>query len=83
MLETLYGLRPARERISQPAPHQSVLAAGFIKVTGKGNKERLVPIGPEAGKYIEQYLQYVVDAASKHQIRTRKLCFSQPSGRPS
>jgi Site-specific recombinase XerD len=28
----------------------------FIKVIGKGNKERLVPIGSEALKYIDQYV---------------------------
>jgi len=29
---------------------------GFIKVTGKGNKERLIPIGQEAIRYINIYL---------------------------
>jgi len=35
----------------------------FIRVTGKGNKERLVPIGPEAIKYITIYL----DEIRRHQ----------------
>src|SRR5690606_38204507 len=35
------------------------LDTGFIRVTGKGNKERLVPIGSEAAKHIKLYLQYV------------------------
>jgi integrase/recombinase XerD len=32
---------------------------GFIKVVGKGNKERLVPIGSVAIKFIDNYLEYV------------------------
>lgn len=31
----------------------------FIKVTGKGNKERLVPVGSSALKHLEIYLQHV------------------------
>jgi len=30
----------------------------MIRVRGKGNKERLVPIGPRAMKILDQYLQY-------------------------
>ena len=32
---------------------------GFIKVTGKGDKERLVPIGQVAIKYIRLYLEHI------------------------
>jgi len=35
------------------------LDSGFIKVIGKGNKQRLVPIGDEAAKYIRLYLEHV------------------------
>jgi integrase/recombinase XerD len=31
---------------------------GFIRVVGKGDKERLVPIGPEAMKQVELYLEH-------------------------
>ena len=31
----------------------------FIRVLGKGNKERLVPVGKEALKFIDQYITYV------------------------
>jgi integrase/recombinase XerD len=32
---------------------------GFIKVTGKGDKERLVPVGPEAIKQVTLYMDHV------------------------
>jgi len=35
------------------------LDAGFIRVTGKGNKERLVPIGRDAIKYTQIYMEQV------------------------
>lgn len=35
------------------------LDVGFVKVIGKGNKERLVPIGDEASKQVSLYKQYV------------------------
>ena len=31
-------------------------SAGVVRVTGKGNKERLVPYGDEAGYHLDQYL---------------------------
>ena len=56
MLETLYacGLRVSELinlRLSNLYPD-----IGFIKVTGKGDKERLVPIGEDALKHIQFYL---------------------------
>ncbi len=35
------------------------LDAGYVRVVGKGNKERLVPIGGEAAKHVGLYLEYV------------------------
>ncbi|WP_235299200.1 site-specific tyrosine recombinase XerD [Portibacter marinus] len=58
MLETLYasGLRASELidlRITNFFPD-----IGFIRVTGKGNKERLVPIGEAAIEQIQIYLNY-------------------------
>jgi integrase/recombinase XerD len=33
------------------------LRLGFIRVTGKGNKQRLVPVGDEAARAIGEYLE--------------------------
>ncbi len=56
MLETLYssGLRVSELvnlKISNLFPKE-----GFLKVVGKGNKERIIPIGRDALKQIEIYL---------------------------
>jgi len=55
MLETLYscGLRVS-ELVGLKISHL-YLDVGFIRVTGKGDKERLVPIGSSAIKYINIY----------------------------
>ena len=59
MLETMYscGLRVS-ELISLQISNL-YLDVGFIKVLGKGNKERLVPIGGSAIKYIKLYKDHV------------------------
>lgn len=57
MLETLYssGLRVS-ELVSLRINH-IYFDIGFLRVIGKGNKERLVPIGREAMKFVRQYLE--------------------------
>ena len=66
MLETLYssGLR-VTELVELKKSH--VFAdVGFLKILGKGNKERLVPIGRDALKYIDLYVNEVrVHVAAK------------------
>lgn len=59
ILETMYscGLRVS-EVISLRLTNL-YLDAGFIKVIGKGNKERLVPIGDMAVKHITLYREHV------------------------
>jgi len=59
MLETLYssGLRVS-ELIGLQTSH-IYFDDGFLRVIGKGNKERLVPIGGEALKHISLYKDYV------------------------
>jgi len=59
ILETMYscGLRVS-ELVSLKIS-DLYLDAGFIRVIGKGNKERLVPIGDEAVKYIKIYQEHI------------------------
>ncbi|MDM7861813.1 site-specific tyrosine recombinase XerD [Alteromonas sp. ASW11-36] len=57
MLETLYatGLR-VTELVSLQLSQIS-LAQGVVRVTGKGNKERLVPLGEAAVEQLEYYIR--------------------------
>ncbi|WP_075182625.1 site-specific tyrosine recombinase XerD [Pantoea sp. 1.19] len=58
MLELLYatGLRVS-ELVGLTLSDVS-LRQGVVRVTGKGNKERLVPLGEEAVHWIEQFIEY-------------------------
>ncbi|PJJ76036.1 integrase/recombinase XerD [Thermoflavifilum aggregans] len=81
MLETLYscGLRVSELiclRISDLYPE-----VGFIRVIGKGNKQRLVPIGTLALKYIDLYLHHVRVHLSP-QPGDRDILFLNRRGRP-
>ncbi len=59
ILETLYscGLR-VTELVTLRRSHLYT-ETGFIRVIGKGDKERLVPIGREAVKYLNIYLETI------------------------
>ena len=59
MIETLYssGLRVS-ELVSLKVDH-IYFDIGFLRVIGKGNKERLVPIGQSALKHIDIYIKQV------------------------
>ncbi|MDX1795158.1 MAG: site-specific tyrosine recombinase XerD, partial [Hydrogenovibrio sp.] len=66
ILELMYasGLRVS-EVVNLPY-EQINLSAGLVQVVGKGNKERIVPIGEEAIDYLELYLQKARPALVKN-----------------
>jgi integrase/recombinase XerD len=55
ILETMYSCGLRVSEVVNLKLSQLYLDVGFIKVVGKGNKERLVPIGSSAIKYISIY----------------------------
>ncbi|MEZ0129911.1 tyrosine-type recombinase/integrase, partial [Flavobacterium sp. LBUM151] len=55
MLETLYGCGLRVSELVSLKISDLFFEEGFIKITGKGNKERFVPIGKLTQKYIEIY----------------------------
>ena len=55
MLETLYGCGLRVSELVALKISDLFFEEGFIKITGKGNKERFVPIGNLTQKYIQIY----------------------------
>ncbi len=59
LLETLYSCGMRVSEIVHLKKSNLYLDIGFVRVIGKGDKERLIPIGSEAIKYLQIYLQDV------------------------
>ena len=59
MLETLYACGLRVSELINLKLSNLFLDIGFIKVIGKGNKERVVPIGEDASKHIGFYIEGV------------------------
>jgi integrase/recombinase XerD len=59
MLETLYGCGLRVSELTTLKISDLFFEEGFVKITGKGNKQRFVPIGAHTQKYIELYLAEV------------------------
>jgi integrase/recombinase XerD len=58
IIETLYGCGLRVSELVNLKISNLYMEQGFIKVTGKGNKERLVPIGNTAVKEINNWFTY-------------------------
>ena len=58
MLETLYGCGLRVSELVSLKISDLFFDEGFIKITGKGNKQRFVPIGNLTQKYIQIYRDY-------------------------
>lgn len=59
LLETLYACGLRVSEATSLKLTNLYFDEGFVRVTGKGNKERIVPIGGEAIHHVEIYLEYV------------------------
>ena len=57
MIETLYSCGLRVSELVGLKLSQTYLDVGFVKVTGKGNKERIVPMGNSAIRQINFYLE--------------------------
>lgn len=58
MLEMLYATGLRVSELVNLSNDQINLRMGVLRVTGKGNKERLVPIGEQALSCLEEYMQH-------------------------
>lgn len=73
ILETIYSCGLRVSELIELRLSYLYYDEGFVRVIGKGNKERLVPIGPSALKYIKLYVesdrtQLVIDKGSEDHI---------------
>lgn len=59
MLEMLYSSGLRVSELINLKMNQVYFDVGFLRVLGKGNKERLVPIGKSAIKYLKIYLEEI------------------------
>lgn len=59
MLETMYSCGLRVSELTGLLISNIYMDVGFVRVVGKGNKERLVPIGGEAIKHIRLYKEHV------------------------
>lgn len=67
IIETLYGCGLRVSELISLKLSNSHFKDGFIKVEGKGNKERLVPISPKAVKEITYYMEHY-----RNQLQVKK-----------
>jgi len=65
MLETLYATGMRVSELTQLPTHQVNLEGGYVLVYGKGSKERIIPLGSEAMKWVTAYLKTARRTLSK------------------
>ncbi|MCB0530535.1 MAG: tyrosine-type recombinase/integrase, partial [Saprospiraceae bacterium] len=65
IVEVLYACGLRVSEVVNLRLTQLFLEAGFVKVVGKNDKERLVPIGAEAVKYLRMYIDHVRSGLKK------------------
>ena len=59
IIETLYSSGMRVSELTELRLSNLYADISFLRVLGKGNKERIVPIGKAALKYIQMYLQHI------------------------
>jgi integrase/recombinase XerD len=80
MLEILYASGLRVSELTQLSLRQVYWEMGFLKIIGKGNKERLVPVGEEALKHLRFYLEGVRRHHDKVKPEARHLVFLNRRG---
>ena len=80
MLEVLYATGLRVSELVQLTVSQVNREAGFVRVRGKGNRERLVPLGTRALSQLQHYLNTVRPVLLKQ--RSSDYIFLTRSGKP-
>lgn len=81
IIETLYSCGLRVSELVNLKLTELFFNDGYIRVIGKGNKERLVPIGHKAIKDINQYLQQRNDVNSRIDEEDKNIVFLNRWGR--
>lgn len=81
IIETLYGCGLRVSELTNLKISDLFFDEGFIKVTGKGDKQRLVPIGPTTEKYINIYRKEIRVHQQIH-LLAKDTIFLNQHGRP-
>lgn len=81
ILETLYGCGLRVSELTNLKISDLFFDEGFIKVTGKGDKQRLVPIGPTTEKYINIYRKEIRVHQEIHPL-AKDTVFLNQHGKP-
>lgn len=81
MLEMLYGSGLRVSELVNLERSMLYLEEGFVRVFGKGSKERLVPIGRSARTRLEHYFEYRYGAAQKVQKGEEDMLFLNRRGK--
>ncbi len=69
MLELLYATGLRVSELITLQLEQVSLTQGVVRVVGKGNKERLVPLGEEAVGWLDRFIR-----EERHQLLHKRLC---------
>jgi integrase/recombinase XerD len=79
MLELLYATGMRVSELTQLPINQINLEGGYVLVYGKGSKERIVPLGREAMRWVDLYLKTARDKLAKE--RESPYLFINRSGK--
>jgi integrase/recombinase XerD len=82
ILELLYSAGLRVSELTTLTLDQLYFEIGFLRVIGKGNKERLVPIGNLAREAVELYLNSVRPVFYKSSDRSKNAVFLNQRGTP-
>jgi integrase/recombinase XerD len=58
MLELMYASGLRVSEVAKITLSEVNLEAGFLRVVGKGNKERIVPVGKQAAEWLQRYIDH-------------------------
>lgn len=82
ILEVMYATGLRVTELTQLSLDELHLDLGFIQTVGKGDKERLVPLGEEAEHWLHEYLALVRPSFAKKSTTATNSVFLTERGKP-